>query len=229
MSKGKLEKFAENLTFPNLFQPDYEEIKQGFKLKGNWRADFFKNENPIVLELGCGKGEYTIGLGQKYLDKNFIGIDWKGARLWRGCRNSKEANLTNVAFVRAKIEHIQDFFSENEIDEIWITFPDPQPKFSKQNKRLTSPRFLQRYKSILKPNSLIHFKTDNEPLFDYTLEVIESCQHKLHIAVKDIYNYDGLEEVKSIKTYYEKLFNDQGFDINYLNFTINPNWNFDGK
>lgn len=222
-SKGKLEKFAENLTFPNLFQPNQADLDSGFSLRGKWHADFFKNENPIVLELGCGKGEYTVGLARRYPYKNFIGVDIKGARIWRGCKTSNEEGLTNVAFIRTKIQHIARFFDKEEVDEIWVTFPDPQPKFSKRNKRLTSPSFLERYKCILRPKAIIHLKTDNEPLFDYTLEIIEEAGHQLHIAVKDLYSFDGLDEVKSIKTYYEDLFFKQGFNINYLNFTLNEN------
>jgi tRNA (guanine-N7-)-methyltransferase len=220
-SKKKLQKFAENLTFPNLFQPDYEEIKDGFELKGKWGIDFFGNTNPIVLELGCGKGEYTVGLAAKYPGKNFIGVDVKGARLWRGCKTSNEENMKNVAFIRAKIQHIDHFFGPGEIDEVWITFPDPQPKNSKRNKRLTSQVFLNRYARIVKPDAVFHLKTDNEPLFDYTLEVIEENGHRLITAVKDLYHQEGFEEVKSIKTHYEKLFSEQGYDINYLKFRLN--------
>lgn len=228
-SKGKLEKFAENLTFPNLFQPDYDQVKENFFLKGKWNEEFFKNTNPIVLELGCGKGEYSVGLARKYPNKNFIGIDLKGARLWRGCKTSNDEGMQNVAFIRTKIQHIQLLFEENEVDEIWVTFPDPQPKHSKRNKRLTSQRFLDSYDKILKANSIIHLKTDSESLFDYTLEVIAENNHQLHIAVKDIYHHDGLDEVKSIKTHYEKLFSEQGYDINYLNFTLNSAKLADGK
>lgn len=221
-SKKKLQKFAENLTFPNLFQPEYEEVKEGFFLKGKWKADFFKNDNPIVLELGCGKGEYSVGLGRKYPHKNFIGLDVKGARLWRGCKTSNEEKMTNVAFIRMKIQHIESFFALGEVDEIWITFPDPQPKKSKRNKRLTSQVFLERYANIAKADTLFHLKTDNEPLFDFTLEVINENGHQLLDSVKDLYHHSGYEEVKSIKTHYEKLFNDQGYDINYLEFMLNP-------
>ena len=228
-SKKKLQKFAENLTFPNLFQPEYEEVKQGFYLKGKWKSDFFKNDNPLVLELGCGKGEYSVGLGKKYPNKNFIGIDVKGARLWRGCKTSNEDKMTNIAFIRMKIQNIESFFAHNEVDEIWITFPDPQPKKSKSNKRLTSQVFLDRYTRIAKPNTLFHLKTDNEPLFDYTLEVIEENKHQLLVAIKDLYHNSGFEEVKSIKTHYEKIFSEQGYDINYLEFKINPNNYFNEK
>lgn len=219
-SKRKLQKFAENLTFSHLFQPTYEEIKAGFPMRGKWKQEYFKNNNPIVLELGCGKGEYSVGLGEKYPNKNFIGLDWKGARLWRGSKTVKEKGLSNVAFIRTHIQMINELFGQNEVDEIWITFPDPQPKNSKANKRLTSPRFLNYYKEAIVPGGLIHFKTDNEPLFDYTLEVIQEEGHELLLSVKDIYNYDGLEEMKAIKTHYEKLFSAQGYAINYMEFKL---------
>lgn len=220
MSKNKLQKFAENLSFPNLFQPEYESLGQGFHLKGKWNDDFFKNQNPIVVELGCGKGEYSVGLAQKYPGKNFIGIDIKGARLWKGCSISNKLGLNNVAFIRTKIQNLPLFFAPGEIDEIWVTFPDPQPKSSKESKRLTSQAFLDLYKIVTKPNSIIHLKTDNEPLFDFTLEEIKINGHKLIVGIKDLYEHDGFDEVKSIKTHYEKLFSDQGFAINYCEFTL---------
>jgi tRNA (guanine-N7-)-methyltransferase len=219
-NKNKLAKFAESAKFPNMFQPQYEEVKEGYAMQGKWRSNFFKNENELVLELGCGKGEYTVGLGSKYPNRNFIGVDIKGARMWRGCKTSVEQGLQNVAFLRQKIQLIANMFAQDEVDEIWITFPDPQPKVAKR--RLTSPQYMERYAKILKLGGIINFKTDNEPLFDYTLEMIEEYGHELIVSVKDLYAADGFEEVKSIKTYYEKLFNDQGFDINYLQFRLNP-------
>ncbi len=222
-SKNKLRHFAENLTFPNMFQPKYEDLKEDFRLKGKWNSDFFKNNNPITLEVGCGKGEYTVGLAQKYPQRNFIGMDIKGARMWRGCKTSNELKMTNVAFVRNYVQMVPQLFAQGEIDELWITFPDPQPKKIKISKRLTSPAFLQRYFQILKPGGIINFKTDNEPLFNYTLDVIKEHNHKLILSVKDLYNYDGLEEVKEIRTYYEKLFSEQGYAINYMQFQLNAN------
>ena len=167
-SKNKLKHFADNLTYNNMFQPTYQELIEGYSMKGKWDSDFFKNGNPITLEVGCGKGEYTVGLGEKYVDTNFIGMDIKGARMWRGCTDSNEKGMKNIAFIRNHVQMVPNIFAENEIDELWITFPDPQPK--KENKRLTSPRFLEYYRSILKSGAIINFKTDNEPLFDYTLE-----------------------------------------------------------
>ncbi len=219
-NKNKLAKFAESATFPNMFQPKYEDVKDGYYMQGKWRSDFFKNNNKLVLELGCGKGEYTVGLGEKYPNQNFIGVDIKGARMWRGCKTSVEENLRNVAFLRQKIQLVENMFQKDEVDEIWITFPDPQPKVEKR--RLTSPQYMERYAKILKPGSIINFKTDNEPLFDYTLDMIKEYGHELIVSIKDLYSAEGFEEVKSIKTHYEKLFNDQGYDINYMQFRLNP-------
>jgi tRNA (guanine-N7-)-methyltransferase len=220
-SKDKLKHYAENLTFSNMYQPSYDDVKHGYYLRGNWRKEVFKNDNPIILELGCGKGEYTVGLGRKYPNINFIGMDIKGSRMWRGCKTSNEEELKNVAFLRWHVQMVPQIFAENELDELWITFPDPQPKNVKRNKRLTSQVFLERYAKILKPEGIINFKTDSEGLFDFTLEVIEEFGHRLIISVKDLYNYDGLEEVKSIKTFYEDLFYRQGFDINFMQFRLN--------
>ena len=223
MGKNKLKHFAENDTFPNMFQPFYEELQSGYEMKGRWNEVFFKNDHPIVLELGCGKGEYTVGLGKKYPNKNFIGIDVKGSRMWRGCKTSIEDGMTNIAFIRSKIQLIEYIFAENEISEIWITFPDPQPRHARQNRRLTSPKMLLKYSQIIKNQGIIHLKTDNEPLFDYTLEVIQEDEHQLIEAIKDLHSADGFEDAKSIKTYYEKLFGEKGFKINYLQFRLNAN------
>jgi tRNA (guanine-N7-)-methyltransferase len=223
MGKGKLAKFAENETFSNLFQPLYEDVvEHGFPLKGKWQKDFFKNENPIVLELGCGKGEYTVGLGEKYPEKNFIGVDIKGARIWRGLRRTKEKNLNNVAFLRTRISNINLFFAPNEINEIWITFPDPQPK--KENKRLTCQRFLDNYKNILAPDGIMHLKTDDTMLYEYTLnEVIPDGKHKLLLHSDDLYK-DGNPhlEVMEIQTYYEQMWLEMGKKIKYIRFQLNP-------
>ncbi len=218
--KNKLKHFAENLTYKNMFQPTFEELEEGYEMVGNWDKSFFKNQQPITLEVGCGKGEYTVGLGEMYPERNFIGIDIKGARMWRGCTDSNERNMTNVAFIRNHAQMLPKIFGKGEVDELWITFPDPQPKKSKANKRLTSPRFLEQYRTILKPGAIINFKTDNEPLFDYTLEVIEEEGHELLVSVKDLYNVEGFEVVKSIKTFYEQKFSALGFAINYLQFKL---------
>lgn len=222
MGKDKLRRFAENETFPNMFQAQYIDLERenGFSLKGEWRKDFFKNNNPIVLELGCGKGEYTVGLGRKYKDKNFIGVDIKGARMWRGCKTSIEENLNNIAFLRTHVQIIDKYFSEGEVDEIWITFCDPQLK--KPNKRLTSPRFLDIYSRILKPGGIIHLKTDSQELYDYTLEeVLIPNNYKIHYNTNNLYSTEDMHEVKEIKTYYENIYLKENKPITYLEFEIN--------
>lgn len=221
MGRTKLERFAENFTFHNFFQPTYEEIKDGFYLKGRWSKDFFGNNNPIILELGCGKGEYTVGLAQKYTYKNFIGVDIKGARMWRGCKTSIENNMSNVAFLRTRIELIEHFFENNEIDEIWITFPDPQPRRIKENKRLTSPAFLNRYSNILKPEGVIHLKTDAFLLFFYTMEVIKEYKHTIIFNTNNLYSTSEEIDAKEIKTYYESIFLEQNKNITYIKFKLN--------
>ncbi len=215
-----MQRFAENRTFKHLFQYSYEEAIKGFPMKGKWHEDFFKNNNPIVLELGCGKGEYTIGLAQKFLKKNFIGIDVKGARLWRGVKTSYEEKLLNVAFLRTRIELIEYFFDKNEVDEIWITFPDPQIKPSREKKRLTSPLFLNRYKNFLKQNGIIHLKTDALLLYDYTLNLIEKQDYKLIYANEDIYHSNLKNEVVQIQTFYEQKWLTHHTPIRYIKFSL---------
>ncbi|MBQ5891521.1 MAG: tRNA (guanosine(46)-N7)-methyltransferase TrmB [Bacteroidales bacterium] len=220
MGKNKLARFAENETFANLFQLTYEQItKEGFALKGKWNEDFFKNDNPIVLELGCGKGEYTVGLAKKYPNKNFIGIDIKGARLWRGCKTSNEDKMTNVAFVRTHIQMIESYFAENEVSEIWITFPDPQLK--KPNKRLTCERFLKLYKNILKQDGIVHLKTDSQELYEYTKdEVLIPSKREILYNTNDLYNSDFKEDVIEIQTFYESMYLKIGKPITYLKFKL---------
>jgi tRNA (guanine-N7-)-methyltransferase len=221
-SKNKLKKFSENKTFNNLLQPSFDQVyKNDFDLKSKWSTVFFKNNKPIVLELGCGKGEYTINLAKKYLDKNFIGFDIKGARLWRGAKTATEEKIPNVGFVRTKIEFICSFFEKNEVDEIWITFPDPQAK--KEKKRLTSPKFLSLYKNLLKNNGVVNLKTDSKELFDYTNEIIN--EYKLEVLEKtdDLYNSELVknQEILSIKTTYENIFLQENKKITYIKFKIN--------
>ena len=221
MGKDKLRRFAENDTFHNMFQEQYLDLKEkgGFFLKGKWRQEFFKNDNPIVLELGCGKGEYTVGLAEKYIEKNFIGIDIKGARMWRGCKTSNENGMNNVAFIRSQIEIIDMYFGENEVDEIWITFPDPQLK--KPNKRLTSNRFLERYRKVLKKGALIHLKTDSKELYDFTMDEV-LIPNKMNV----LFNSDNLygsglnDDVIEIKTFYEGIYLSQSKPITYIKFEI---------
>ncbi|MEA2042319.1 MAG: tRNA (guanosine(46)-N7)-methyltransferase TrmB [Bacteroidota bacterium] len=219
MSKNKLAKFAENETFDHLFQPrPHTMLKDDFFLKGKWRKEYFKNNNPIVLEVGCGKGEYTTGLAQLFPSKNFIGIDYKGPRLWKGCKTTEEKNLTNVAFIRNKIEFINSFFAENEIDDIWITFPDPQAK--KDKKKLTSERFLNNFNTILKPGGKIRLKTDSKHLYEFTKKIIKLNAIELVFDSPDIYGENKVGEAHNIKTFYEKQFLTEAKEITLLKFKL---------
>ncbi|HSW68411.1 MAG TPA: tRNA (guanosine(46)-N7)-methyltransferase TrmB [Bacteroidales bacterium] len=220
MSKNKLARFEESRNFPNLIQAGYFELIQKYHLRGNWAQNHFHNSNPIVLELGCGKGEYTLALARKNADANYIGIDNKGARLWRGCRTAIEDGVSNVAFFRTRIEQIEQIFAPNEISGIWITFPDPHPQNSKSEKRLTSPRFLEHYRNILVPESIIHLKTDELQLFEYTLNVIKEKRMQLLFHSFDLYNEATFEEASLVQTFYEKSFLAQGKKIKYLRFRI---------
>jgi tRNA (guanine-N7-)-methyltransferase len=220
--KKKLQHFAENATFPHFFQLSYDELREGFHLKGRWKRDFFKNSNPIVVELGCGKGEYTVGLARKYPEKNFIGIDRKGARIWKGAKTSLEEKMTNVAFFRANIELLTHIFGPAEVEEIWITFPDPHPKQKSAWKRLTSPTFLDKYRNIMRTGGIIHLKTDHYPLFEFTRQVIKGSGHTQLFATDDLYNSDYTGDVRDIKTFYEEKFLESEGRICYLMFTLNP-------
>lgn len=220
MGKHKLQRFAENLTFPNLFQVSFEDLEQKeFEYMGRWN-EFFGNNNPIVLELGCGKGEYTIALARENSNRNYIGVDIKGARLWRGAKTSNEEQMKNVAFLRTRIELINRFFAPEEVSEIWITFPDPQPK--KPMKRLTSPRFLDYYRKFLKPGSPINLKTDSRELYDYTMEeVITPAGHTVEFNTPDLYGsgYQGM--ATAVQTFYESMFLKEGKSITYIRFRLN--------
>ncbi len=219
MGKDKLRRFAENETFSNMFQVSYKEAKKGFYLKGKWCKEFFGNDNPLVLELGCGKGEYTVGLAKKYPEKNFIGIDIKGARMWRGCKTTNEENIKNAAFLRTHIQQLEFYFDKEEVSEIWITFPDPQLK--KPGKRLTHTRFLDIYSKILKDNSIIHLKTDSQELYDYTLnEVLIPQNRKVLISTNNLYESNINEDVISIRTFYENIYLNEGKPITYLKFQL---------
>jgi tRNA (guanine-N7-)-methyltransferase len=220
MGKNKISRFEENATFEHMFQRDFEALKSGFELKGKWHTEFFKNDNPIVLELGCGKGEYTVGLAQLQPEKNYIGIDIKGARMWRGARQVKELGLKNVAFIRTHIELTESFFGPDEVSEIWLTFSDPQPRKSKFKKRLSSHQFLKRYSSFLCDENTIHMKTDNRPLFDFTLGVIEEGAHEKGFVSFDVYEDGAPPEVTGIKTFYEQMWLKEGRTIHYLNFRM---------
>ena len=220
-SKNKLKKFNENLKFENLFQPErIELIKNHFHLKGSWK-DYFNNDHPIILELGCGKGEYTCSLAKKYPNKNFIGFDIKGARIWSGAKQSLQKKLKNTCFIRSQIELLEFFFSENEISEIWITFPDPQIKIQRQKHRLVNLKFLNIYKKIIKPQGIVHLKTDCEFLHGYALGLIDGLKLKIINSNHDIYsNNNAPEDAINIKTHYEKIFLSKNKKRTYLSFTL---------
>lgn len=224
MGKNKIARFEENKILPNVLQPTREEALEGFYMKGKWRSDFFKNENPIVLELGCGKGEYTVGLAKAFPKKNFIGVDIKGARFWFGAKEATTKGMENVGFLRTQIELIDGFFAENEVDEIWITFPDPQIKYRRTKHRLTHPDFLNRYKKFLKKDGIVHLKTDSEFLHGYTLGLLQGMGQEILTAHHDIYGapeYDpDTINLREIKTYYETLFESKGKTITYIKFRI---------
>ncbi len=227
MGKDKLRRFAENLTFSCFVQPEFEEIfQQEHPLKGRWKSDFFHNDNPIVLELGCGKGEYTVALAKRHPEKNFIGIDIKGARMWRGAKTATEEKMTNVGFLRTRIEFIRSFFAEGEISEIWITFPDPQLKTRRAKKRLTSPLFLEHYATMLTPEGVIHLKTDSKHLYRYTEAVINHFELKRIAANEDIYGTGYADERLSVKTAYETMFLNRGLPITYTQFSLNGKLHF---
>jgi tRNA (guanine-N7-)-methyltransferase len=221
VGKKKLIHFEENLSFGHLFQQSYPELMAGFPLKGLWNKDFFRNPHPIVLELGCGKGEYTVNLAQADPGRNFIGIDIKGARMWKGCKLVEERQIRNAAFVRSQIELLEHFFDPGEVSEIWITFPDPHEPNRRAHKRLTSPRFLERYRKILAPGGIIHLKTDNSLLYDYTLGIIRADGHELMLASDDLYRETGAEQARSVQTFYEAKFRSEGIPIKYLEFRLN--------
>jgi tRNA (guanine-N7-)-methyltransferase len=219
--KKKLHHFVENETFGNLFQVTFEQLQtESFALKGNWHTDFFKNQHPIVLELGCGKGEYTIGLARTNPDKNFIGIDVKGARLWRGLKTASEESIPNVAFIRSRIELIGHFFGPDEVSEIWITFPDPQPRQARERKRLTSPFFLKIYRQFLSKDGIIHLKTDSDLLYAFTCETIENEKHTALFSTNDLYAIEQPMEVKNIRTFYEQRWLNEGLTIKYVTFRL---------
>ena len=219
-SKNKLKRFRENETFENVIQPSREEvISDSLKLKGNWRKNFFKNNNPLVLELGCGKGEYSVNLAKAYPEVNFLGIDIKGARFWRGAKSALEENMKNVGFLRTQIELIDHIFDENEVDEIWITFPDPQIKYKRTKHRLTNEVFLDMYKKILKPDGVVHLKTDSEFMHGYTLGLLHGLRQDIEYANHDVYASDGVPEaVTTIQTFYEKQYLEVDKKITYIRF-----------
>lgn len=222
MGKNKIRRFAENETFANLIQPKREEVINDLALKGRWHADFFKNENPIVLELGCGRGDYAVGLARMFPYKNFIGIDIKGARLWRGAKTGVEENLANLAFIRTEIELLANCFAANEVSEIWITFPDPQIRHRRAKHRLVHPDFIERYKQILSAGGKIHLKCDSEFLHGYLHGLLHFMQYKIHETYHDIYEqlrHEPSHVLFTIKTFYEEMWLSKGKAITYICFT----------
>jgi tRNA (guanine-N7-)-methyltransferase len=242
VGKNKLARWTELSAFKNVIQPEIGDISANdHPVKGRWNKEIFKNENPVVLELGCGKGEYTVGLATRFPGNNYIGIDIKGARMWRGAKTADEQKLFNVAFLRTRIEFVNSFFSTDEVDEIWITFPDPHPGRRNSNKRLTSPWFLNNYRLFLKNKGLIHLKTDNAELFNYTKTVATNNNLEIIFESQDLYPINSeaepissqkkfpsgnfgiislSDDILSIKTHYEKIFLDDGLKINYLSFSL---------
>jgi tRNA (guanine-N7-)-methyltransferase len=220
VGKNKLARWNEFGSYNNVIQPQIGDIAgKDHTIKGRWNSEIFKNNNPIVLELGCGKGEYTVSLAEKFPDTNFIGIDIKGARMWRGAKTANEQNLPNVAFLRTRIEFINSFFSSDEVNEIWITFPDPHPGGRNSNKRLTSPWFLNSYRLFLKDKGLIHLKTDNIELHEFTMRTITYNNLETIFTTKDLYS-EHRDNILSIKTHYEKIFLSAGMKITYLSFRL---------
>ena len=220
MGKDKLRRFAEMEDFKHVVQPTREEVEQGLALRGRWNADFFPEEQPIVLELGCGHGDYTVNLGRLRRDANFVGVDIKGARIWRGAKTAQEEGLTNIGFLRTQIELIDQCFGPEEVSEIWITFPDPQIKYRRAKHRLTHPLFLGRYRRILKPGGIIHLKSDSEFLHGYTLGLLEAWGWPVLESNHDIYRNPKRDPVLDFKTYYERKWLAEGKPITYLKFQL---------
>jgi len=226
VGKNKLAKFADMEEFPHVFQVSSHAVREGvtFDMKGKWNELFFKNDHPIVLELGCGKGEYTVGLGELYPEKNFVGVDIKGARLWTGAKDSFEKSMKNVAFLRTNIEMIHYFFAENEVSEIWLTFPDPQMK--KVTKRLTATNFMKSYQQFLKADGLMHLKTDSNFMFTYTCEMVKANHYPVIFSNDDLYASDLNDPILAIKTYYEQQWLDRGLTIKYIQFLLEKRMEF---
>ena len=219
MGKNKLSKFADLNTYEHVVQISYKKLlAEEFKYKGKWSEAFFGNSNPIVLELGCGKGEYTVKLASHFPEYNFIGLDIKGARMWVGATQAMERGLTNVGFLRTNIENIRLFFAEKEVSEIWLTFPDPQMK--KTRKRMTATNFIEKYRKLMVPNGIIHLKSDSNFMYRYTEAMVAENQFELIRKTDDLYRSELLDEVLSIQTYYERQWLDRGLSIKYLSFKL---------
>ena len=225
MAKNKLAKFADMDALSNVFQPRHEEVFEAeYKLKGKWGKEVFKNNNPIVLEVGCGKGEYALGLARKFPNKNFIGMDIKGSRMWTGATQAEREGLKNVVFVRSYAEFLESVFAEGELSEIWVTFADPQMK--KARKRLTGTRFLNHYKRILKEDGLIHLKTDSNFLYTYTRVMAEGNKLEVKIDTDNLYESGMADDILSIRTFYEQQWLDRGKTIKYFCFSLNGKTEF---
>ena len=219
MGKNKLQKFADMASYPHVFEYPFSVAENvPFEMKGKWNKEFFKNDNPIIIELGCGRGEYTVGLGRMFPDKNFIGVDIKGSRMWSGATDSLNEGLANVAFLRTNIEIIDRFFGEGEVSEIWLTFSDPQMK--KATKRLTSTYFMNRYRKFLKPDGVIHVKTDSNFMFTYTKYMIEENKLPALFVTEDLYHSGLVDDILGIQTYYEQQWLDRGLNIKYVKFAL---------
>ncbi len=219
MSKGKLAKFADMQSYPHVFEYPFSVVENvPFEMKGSWNRDFFHNDNPIVLELGCGRGEYTVGLARMFPDKNFIGVDIKGSRMWSGATEALQEGLPNVAFLRTNIEIIDRFFGEGEVSEIWLTFSDPQMK--KATKRLTSTYFMNRYRRFLVPDGLIHLKTDSNFMFTYTQYMVQKNGFQVEFQTDDLYHSGLVDKILGIQTYYEQQWLDRGLTIKYMKFRL---------
>ena len=219
MSKGKLQKFADMARYPHVFEYPYSVVDDvPFVMRGRWREEFFHNANPVVLELGCGRGEYTVGLAEMFPEKNFIGVDIKGARMWTGATDSLQRGMKNVAFLRTNIEIIDRFFAPGEVQEVWLTFSDPQMK--KATKRLTSTYFLERYRRFLTDGGLVHVKTDSNFLYTYTRLLIEANHLPVEVMTDDLYHSGQADEILSIRTYYEQQWLARGINIKYIRFRL---------
>lgn len=241
MGKNKLARWTELNSFSNVIQPSIDDVVEtrpgrpnerfpsgiirvkDHPVKGKWRTGVFKNSNPVILELGCGKGEYTVGLASRFPGRNYIGVDIKGARMWRGAKTSNDHNLSNAAFLRTRIEFINSFFAEDEVDEIWITFPDPHPGQRNANKRLTSPWYLNSYREMLKDRGIVHLKTDNIELHNYTCKILKSNSIETLIVTDDLYSENLSDDILSIRTHYEQIFLKTGLKIKYLSFYLDKN------
>lgn len=225
MGKNKLSRFAENDTFKNVFQPDFFTTRdEGFPLKGKWNTEHFKNERPISLELGCGKGEYTVGLARTQNTHNYIGVDVKGARFWRGAKTALAENMTHVAFLRIRIDQIPNYFTAGDkVNQIWITFPDPQPREGKEKKRLTSPQFLERYRQFCAPDTVVNLKTDDRGLYEYTMQVVKEEGLTLLESSDDVYaQMPTGHPVASIQTFYETMWLGMSKKIHLVSFRLFP-------